>query len=304
MHLNSKSPASSPIPPDPSPRNPRVHRQTGIPSISRPRTSSNVSFGAGQGKDGIGGHVSGTLGTLKKTAHHLLSKTPDVYDHTPSSRRRFASMPPPQVQPSPPISSNNMHGRAAGSPPIIDFTTFEDTYRGTRIGNFEGLMARRSRGNTARNVSEGATKPVPKRPATLSSGAKPIPLTGVPLPASARKPDPRLILSSLENVFGTSQDVDEYLNAHDLLAMHQLDQVDFDDRDRIRANLINSGRLEVNRQNGALGTFSPHFFTSASYFSYLQPFWVNLFVKRQFIHPLRWSLLVENTNYLSLLLTR
>jgi hypothetical protein len=296
--MSSKSPASSPIPSDPSPRNPRVHRQTGIPSISRQRTSSNASFGVGHGKEGIGGHISDTLGTLKKTAHHLLSKTPDVYDHTPSSRRRFASMPPPQVQPSPTISPNNMHGRAAGSPPIVDFTTFEDTYRGTRMGNFEGLMARRSRGHTARIASEGATKPVPKRPATPSSGAKPIPLTGVPLPASARKPDPRLILSSLENVLGTSQDVDEYLNAHDLLAMHQLDQVDFDDRDRIRANLIDSGKLEVHGRKGALGAFSPHFFSSFSHLCYFQPFWVNQFVRHQFIHRLRWSLLVEHTNYL------
>ncbi len=72
-----------------------------------------------------------------------------------------------------------------------------------------------------------------------------LPVLGEPLPASSRKPDPRLILSSVESILGSEIVVSKYLNTHELLAMHQLDQVDFDDRDRTRAKLIKQVILDV-----------------------------------------------------------
>ncbi|KAF9473507.1 hypothetical protein BDN70DRAFT_885760 [Pholiota conissans] len=243
MPTSHKLSSPSHLPPDPSPRNPRIHRQSGIPSINRPRLSSNASFGAG------------TLNKLKKTAHHLLSNSPDIHvsDQTPA-RRRFASMPHPypatpgHIETTPGLRSRN----ASASPPIVDFTAFADTYRGPRTGHYEGLMPRHSRASGARNASDSLVKPSGRRPLTPSSTVKPIPATGVPLPASARKPDVRLVFSSLEDVFGGTRKVDEYLDAHELLCAHQLDQVDLEDRERVRVSLINGGKLEVPGQKGAL----------------------------------------------------
>jgi hypothetical protein len=80
----------------------------------------------------------------------------------------------------------------------------------------------------------------------------------VPHPAAQRKPDPRLVLSSLKDILGvdSEQQIDEYLNGHDLLAMHQLDQLDFEERDIVKNDLKRTSKLHVQGRKGALGSFS------------------------------------------------
>jgi len=51
-----------------------------------------------------------------------------------------------------------------------------------------------------------------------------------PQAAVQRKPDPRLVLAALKDILGSEREIDEHLDGHELLAMHQLDQLDFEER--------------------------------------------------------------------------
>ncbi|KDR82056.1 hypothetical protein GALMADRAFT_240517 [Galerina marginata CBS 339.88] len=252
---------------DLSPRNPRVHRQTGIPSIFRPSGSSN-DIGDGTGKNS----------TKKKRSYHLLSISnltsrvkdkhkdrdsgnDDEDDFVPptSPRRRFVSM--PQLLPSNfqqiAIENSRIAG-GRGSPPIVDFTRFEDTYRGPRNGAFEGLVARQS---TPKSRSSSS------RMRSSSSGVKPLlktnsasPINGLlstdfeasTYPASERKPDPRLLLSTLQDILGFSQRIENYFNTHELLGAHQVDQLEFEEREAVKAGAAKKRKLEVPGQRGPL----------------------------------------------------
>lgn len=253
----SLEPSANPLSDDHSLRNPRIHRQTGIPSISRPRTHTTGGIPEPcQTKDGATGIAkTSAFGSLKKTAYHLLSKTNDVSDSI-LPRPRFSSMPSQNHTPllDTQVAMDISHTQKAGvvSPLIIDFTNFEDKYREPRVGNLEGIINSRITGNitSGRNGSiESASK---GSPIFVNNKA---PISGAPLPASSRKPDPRLILSSLESVLGAETSTGKYLNAHELLAMHQLDQVDFDDRDRMRAKLIKQGIHDVPGRKNFLSTW-------------------------------------------------
>ncbi|KJA19164.1 hypothetical protein HYPSUDRAFT_89487 [Hypholoma sublateritium FD-334 SS-4] len=243
----SLKPSANPLSGDPSPRNPRIHRQTGIPSISRPRTHTTSGIPeSSQAKDGATGIGKATaFGSLKKTAYHLLNKTSDVSDSA-LPRPRISSMPSqkqiPLLDTQVAMDTSHTQRTSVASPPVIDFTNFEDNYREPRAGDFDGTMKSR----TTRKVISG-------RNGAIESACKgspifvndKVPVSGTPLPASSRKPDPRLILSSLESILGVETSIAKYLNAHELLAMHQLDQVDFDDRDRMRAKLIKHDILDI-----------------------------------------------------------
>ncbi|KAF8954274.1 hypothetical protein BDZ97DRAFT_1866296 [Flammula alnicola] len=188
---------------------PSILSLTGIPSVSRPRGSASFAVPSQTKDDNTGTGVSaGAVGSLKKTAYHS------------SSRGASASSAQAQLD----INSDR-RARGLDSPPIVDFTQFEDTYRGPRNGQRTTKSGMRS--------SSSGVKPVPKRSVPLSMGGTQSSATGIsPLPAS---------------------NIDGYLNAHELLAMHQLDQVEFEDRDRVRAGLVKHGKIDVPGRKGVLG---------------------------------------------------
>ena len=77
-------------------------------------------------------------------------------------------------------------------------------------------------------------KPILKRNSSLSS---PTDIVLDPHPASSRKPDPRLVVSTLERVvLDPLKKPADILDVYDLLGMHQLDQLDFEEREIYRGN--------------------------------------------------------------------
>ena len=276
---NSPSPplsVTNPIPSESLPRNPRVHRQLGISSISRPLRGFSPIARAynGNASTSPSGGTS-ALGALKKTAYQMLSKTtgtasPAAHDRRPSppkspsdpeqaSHRRFASMPhplPSAIQTQIDID-NDRRARGIASPPIVDFTRFEDTYRGPRSGNYEGLIATRKtkagdKYGGMRSSSTGV-KPASKKP-VHSDETFGIKLDMTPHPAAQRKPDPRLVLAALKDILGSEREIDEYLDGHELLALHQLDQLDFEERDVVMAGFQRTGKLQIQGRKGGLGS--------------------------------------------------
>ena len=70
-----------------------------------------------------------------------------------------------------------------------------------------------------------------------------------PHPASTRKPDPRLIVSTLELVvLDPLKKPADVLDVYDLLGMHQLDQLDFEERDILRGNNDKSYSKEMGKK--------------------------------------------------------
>ena len=249
MFKRTKSPSpllsTSPVS-ESHPRNPRVHRQSGIPSINRPRHLSGA----------VVANETNTPPTPKpsttKTSYQHLSRDPISQISSPSYHRRIASMPQPLpsvIQAQIDIDDDRI-GRGLISPPIVDFTRFDDQYRGPRNGYFEGLVAkmkktnRRSIGNKSisnRNSLSG----VMKNNKTILD----------PHPASTRKPDPRLIVSTLELVvLDPLKKPADVLNVYDLLGMHQLDQLDFEEREIERGNgkAFPRGEMGKNRNSSII----------------------------------------------------
>jgi hypothetical protein len=160
---------------------------------------------------------------------------------------------------------NDRRARGIASPPIVDFTRFEDTYRGPRSGNYEGLIANRKakvgdKYGGMRSSSIGV-KPLLKTTAPAvhfdetSRNATTDRSDIEPQPAAQRKPDPRLVLSALKDILGSERETDEYLDGHELLAFHQLDQLDFEERDALMADSQRTGKLQIPGRKGALGSF-------------------------------------------------
>lgn len=230
MFKPTKSPSPSPAE-ESHPRNPRVHRQSGISSINRPRGLS----GSGVSNETNIPRTSRSFAT--KHGHQHLSREPMPQTSTPAtSHRRVASMPrslPSVTQTQIDIDGDRV-ARGLVSPPIVDFTRFDDGYRGPRNGNFEGLVTKMKQ--TSRRVS---IKPILKR-SPHSSGASrndPTNIVSNPHPASMRKPDPRLIVSALESIVPDSpKKPADVLDVYELLGMHQLDQLDFEERHIARSN--------------------------------------------------------------------
>jgi hypothetical protein len=210
MFKRTKAPSPSPII-ESHPRNPRVHRQSGIPSINRPRRLSGTL-------------VANESNTPRTPKYQHLSRDPIPQSSTPLTHRRIASMPQPLpsvIQTQLDIDADRI-ARGLISPPIVDFTRFDDQYRGPRNGYFEGLVTKKS------NRRSLSIKPILKRN-SLSGPNKTI---LDPLPASSRKPDPRLIVSTLERVvLDPLKKPADFLDVYDLLGMHQLDQLDFEERE-------------------------------------------------------------------------
>ena len=83
-------------------------------------------------------------------------------------------------------------------------------------------------------------KPILKRN-SLSGTNNNLKIVDPPHPASTRKPDPRLIVSTLERiVLDPLKKPADVLDVYDLLGMHQLDQLDFEEREIEKGN--DSGR--------------------------------------------------------------
>ncbi|KAF8809756.1 Rho GTPase activation protein [Phlegmacium glaucopus] len=229
----SPSPFSTPSPTlDSHPRNPRVHRQSGIPSINRPRGLS----GAGVSNETNTPRIGRPLAT--KIGYQHPSRDQNAQVSTPTSHhRRLVSMPQPLpsvIQAQIDIDGDRI-ARGLISPPIVDFTHFDDRYRGPRSGHFEGLVTKTKQTNGS-NVS---IKPILKRNpqsfGVMKNNTSDMILD--PHPASLRKPDPRLIVSALEAVvLDPLKKPADLLDVFDLLGMHQLDQLDFEERDIARGN--------------------------------------------------------------------
>ena len=227
MFKRTKSP--SPLSPalESHPRNPRVHRQSGIPSVNRPRRLSGAVV-ANETNTPRSPKSSAT----KTSYQQHLSRDPNPQSST-AYHRRITSMPQPlpsAIQTQIDIDGDRL-ARGLISPPIVDFTHFDDKYRGPRNGYFDGLVTKMKKSNR-RTVS---IKPILKR--NSLSGASNLNTILDPLPASTRKPDPRLIVSTLERVvLDPLKNPADVLDVYDLLGMHQLDQLDFEEREIERGN--------------------------------------------------------------------
>jgi hypothetical protein len=240
MFKRTKSPSTPSPALESHPRNPRVHRQSGIPSINRPKGLS----GANETNTPRTGNSSAT-----KNAYQHIYRDSNLHFSTPSSHRRVASMPQPLpsvIQAQIDIDGDRI-ARGLASPPIVDFTRFDDQYRGPRSGYFEGLLTKsKPKQTNGRNI-----KPILKRNPHSSDTAD---MILDPQPASTRKPDPRLIVSTLEVVLPDSlKKPADVLDVFDLLGMHQLDQLDFEEREIARGNTSqNHPRKELGRNFDSL----------------------------------------------------
>lgn len=270
------------------PRNPRVHRQSGIPSINRPK-GLNCAGVSNSNETNIPPSRS-TRSSATKTAYQHLHRGP-------SSHRRVASMP----QPLPSVTQAQIDidgdkiARGLVSPPLVDFTRFEDQYRGPRNGNFEGLVIKTTQTNGRRVSIKSILK---RNPSGVTKNNSTVDKILDTLPASTRKPDPRLIISTLEVVLLDSpKKPADVLDVYDLLGTHQLDQMDFEEREIARGN--NSqilprgemGRISKTRYKSIRVTDPMHF---SQWFS------ENLYEKHRSMRQRRWFWGGVNTNYRSL----
>ncbi|EDR07636.1 uncharacterized protein LACBIDRAFT_327503 [Laccaria bicolor S238N-H82] len=201
---------------------------------SAPAPINNDQFKPG--RDEKADFVDSSPSSLKRS-YRPLSRALDSQRITPKYRPRFASLPhpiPSELQAQIDIDNDRI-ARGLASPPLTDFSTFEDTYRGPRGKGFEGLFA---------PSVEPKIKPILKRNRSLSAGVSNAQKTFSPLNLSSdRKPDPRRIVAALEQVLNLGpQDVGEHLDIHELLGMHQLDQLNFEERDAIRSQTFHGGR--------------------------------------------------------------
>jgi hypothetical protein len=205
-------------------RTPQFPRQTRIPT---PSVFTEVDF------------VGSSPSSLKRS-YRPLSRALDSQRIMPKYRPRFASMPQPipsELQAQIDIDNDRI-ARGLASPPLVDFSTFEDTYHGPRDKEFEGLCA---------ESVEPKIKPILKRNRSSSARVFDAQKSFSPLTLSSdRKPDPRLIVAALEQVLNSGpQDIGEHLDIHELLGMHQLDQLNFEERDAIRTQMFHGGRRSM-----------------------------------------------------------
>ena len=172
-------------------------------------------------------------GRLKTGFYHLPRVEPNPHQKsTPISYRRVASMPQQLpsnagVQAQIDVDGDRSPMGLPSSPPTVDFT------HGSRNGNSEGPVTTKMKERKRNSVS---IKPILKR---HSSAAVKTTTDINPHPASMRKPDPRLIISALEPLVAVDSPLKkpaDVLDVYDLLGMHQLDQLDFEERDIARTN--------------------------------------------------------------------
>lgn len=289
----SPSPLSTPSPAlDSHPRNPRVNRQSGIPSINRPKGLNGA---------GVSNETNTPEPLTTKTGYQHPSRDPKAQPSTPTtSYHRLASIPqsiPSVVQAQIDIEGGRIPRGSLISPPIVDFTRFDDRYRGPRSGNFEGLVTKTKQTNRSSSVS---IKPILKRNPHSSGVTTKTDMILDPHPASVRKPDPRLIISALETVvLDSSKKPADVLDVYDLLGMHQLDQLDFEERDIARES---NGQTYPRGEMGK--DLNPIMYSwlilILSKKIKIQWFWENLYEKLRSMHRPRWFWVGVNTNYRSL----
>lgn len=276
------------------------------------KADSDTSFGLNVNSRILSPHrrpgdgTPSSLASSKKKTYHLLSLRKDKDDEKqpqderlqpplddsspllePSTwKRRAASMPEPGSKTSANTNMDMWHRadshaarfcHASGSPPIVDFTRFEDRYRGSsrdydgllavsnghmsRIGMGKGASSFHFGGSKSRRCSDqnvGETKspldsevmgrdlcihadwkisePIGKSDdaETQEGRYSGVEITdsggrtgGTIIPASKRKPDPGLIISSLRNILGDLVDFREYFDMGDLARTHEVDRSDF-----------------------------------------------------------------------------
>ena len=141
--------------------------------------------------------------------------------------------------------NNDRRARGIASPPIVDFTRSEDTYRGPCGGNYEGLIATRKAkvGDKYGGIRSSSIGVKPPSKKTIHFDETCGTETDVaPHPAAQRKLDPQLVLAALKDILGLEHETDEYLDGHELLALHQLD---FEERDVVMADFQRTGKLQI-----------------------------------------------------------
>ena len=202
--------------------------------------------------------LSKTTGTATPVAHDRRPSPPKLpSDPKQPYRRRFASMPhplPSAIQAQIDID-NDRRARGIASPPIVDFTRFEDTYRGPRGGNYEWLIATREAkaGDKFGGMRSSSIGVQPASKKTIHFDETCGTETDVaPHPAAQHKPDPRLLLAALKDILDLER---ESLDGHELLALHQFYQLDFEDRDVVMADFQRTGKLQIQGRKGGLGSF-------------------------------------------------
>ena len=156
---------------------------------------------------------------------------------------------------------------ATGSPPIVDFTRFEDRYRSSSQGDYGGLLAfspgqkrgnegdnrlrysgawngqskwddvgRQHRGRTAfspgNDMASASKEDSLERDAHVESGAD---IrgggrrgSGTVHPSSEKKPHPLLVIDSLAVAFGGTVDIRRFFNLDELLMVHEMNQTDLE----------------------------------------------------------------------------
>lgn len=230
---------------------------------------------------------------------------PPLHNSSPSLgastwKRRAASMPEPSSK----TLENAQMGDsfasrsclASGSPPIVDFTRFEDRYRGSGR-DYDGLLtaSRESRSGTGKRKDSPSFRFGGSKSRDQYVGDAKIPTNGIvrrdsdvnialklcgpigdldgagmreggrggveminggggsgsTIPASERKPDPRLVIDSLCNVLGEMANVRDFLDVDDLAKMHEDDRRDFGAKLRSRevGYKTSTGRDEVRSES-------------------------------------------------------
>ena len=229
------------------------------------------------------GFSGSKLAALKKKTYHVLSFGHDKDDDKDgdhgdgllravtdlpgfsSGKRRAVSMPLPNFQKQAQMDILHHHTDpvatrsylASGSPPIVDFTRFEDRYRSpsndydSLFSVSKGKKVDSERKATSHFSSSRSGKPgnvfanenwTAKQGSYTENGCGNSGRVGVDemvrnssrdvlYPANERKPDPRLILDALENASETF-DIQGLLNVDDLLMAYDVDQGDFESRAR------------------------------------------------------------------------
>jgi hypothetical protein len=225
------------------------------------------------------GFPSSKLAALKKKTYHVLSLRHDKDDTkgredddgllkapltdlaglsgSPTWKRRAVSMPEPNVQ---------KHGRmdmlhhtdpvaarsylASGSPPIVDFTRFEDRYR-SPSSDYDALLSvsrgrknhneRKVMSSFALSGSDVTNKRTSKGGSYTENGcgnfgggeemARNSSGRNALHPATERKPDPLLIMDALENA-SEMVNIRGLLSMDELSKIHRVDQENFESRKR------------------------------------------------------------------------
>ena len=190
-------------------------------------------------------------------------------------KRRVASMPEPVSQPQsgkdvwPHADPLAARTNFTGSPPIVDFTRFEDRYRSSSRGDYDGLLAfspgqRRGNDGDSRlrysaawngqskwdhtknrgtafgdDMASASKENSLERDTHMKSG---VIQASTVHPSSERKLHPLLVIDSLAVIFGGTVDIRRFFNLDELLMIHEMNQKDLEAMTRERESVGPNGK--------------------------------------------------------------